>query len=119
MLARDSVASRLENGISFTEFTYMILQAYDFVKLFDLHGCRFQIGGSDQWGNMVSGLDLIRRIRAQAPGLPCVLCTGFVVSASTEMEASHLGVVDVVTKPYSRGDLANALARALHGVRVV
>jgi len=66
MLARDSVASRLENGISFTEFTYMILQAYDFVKLFDLHGCRFQIGGSDQWGNMVSGLDLIRRMRGES-----------------------------------------------------
>ena len=66
MLARDSVASRLENGISFTEFTYMILQAYDFVKLFDMHGCRFQIGGSDQWGNMVSGLDLIRRMRGES-----------------------------------------------------
>ena len=67
----------------------------------------------------MTGLDLIRRIRAQDSGLPCVLCTGFVVSASTEMEASHLGVVDVVTKPYSRGDLANALDRALHGVRVI
>jgi tyrosyl-tRNA synthetase len=60
------VSARLENGISFTEFTYMILQAYDFVKLFDLHGCRFQIGGSDQWGNMVSGLDLIRKMRGES-----------------------------------------------------
>ncbi len=67
----------------------------------------------------MTGLDLIRRIRVQEPGLPCVLCTGFVVSASTEMEAVHLGVVDVVTKPYSRNDLANALDRALRGVRLV
>ncbi len=67
----------------------------------------------------MTGLDLIRRIRALEPGLPCVLCTGFVVSASTEMEAAHLGVVDVVTKPYSRDDLANALDRALHGARLV
>jgi tyrosyl-tRNA synthetase len=66
MLGRESVSARLENGISFTEFTYMILQAYDFVKLFDLHGCRFQIGGSDQWGNMVSGLDLIRKMRGES-----------------------------------------------------
>ena len=66
----------------------------------------------------MSGLDLIRRIRAEDPGLPCVLCTGFVVSASTEMEATHLGVADVVTKPYTRHDLASALERALHGVKV-
>jgi PAS domain S-box-containing protein len=67
----------------------------------------------------MTGLDLVRRIRAQDPTMPCVLCTGFVVSASTAMEASHLGVVDVVTKPYSRRDLANALDRALHGTRMV
>ena len=67
----------------------------------------------------MTGLDLIRRIRALEPGLPCVLCTGFVASASTEMEAIHLGVADVVTKPYSRSDLANALDRALRGVRLV
>ena len=66
MLAKESVKRRIETGISFTEFTYMILQAYDFVKLFDLHGCRFQIGGSDQWGNMVSGLDLIRKMRGES-----------------------------------------------------
>ena len=67
----------------------------------------------------MTGLDLIRRIREIEPGLPCVLCTGFVVSASTEMEAVHLGVADVVMKPYSRNDLANALDRALHGVHLV
>ena len=64
MLARDSVKSRLARegeGISFTEFSYMLLQAFDFHELARLHGCTLQIGGSDQWGNMVSGADLIRR----------------------------------------------------------
>ncbi len=63
----------------------------------------------------MTGLDLIRRIHKQDPGLPCVLCTGFVVSAATENEAMQLGVRDVVTKPYSRQDLAVALDRALYG----
>ena len=59
MLAKDSVDSRLSSGISFTEFSYMILQAYDFHKLHQEHGCSLQIGGSDQWGNITAGLDLI------------------------------------------------------------
>ena len=63
----------------------------------------------------MTGLDLIRRIHTQEPGLPCVLCTGFVVSASTEKEATQLGVRDVVTKPFSRQDLGLALDRALYG----
>ncbi len=50
MLAKDTVASRLETGISFTEFSYMILQSYDFLNLYQQHNCRLQIGGSDQWG---------------------------------------------------------------------
>jgi len=67
----------------------------------------------------MTGLDLIRRLHLQEPGMPCVLCTGFVVSASTEMEATHLGVADVLTKPYSRQDLAGALERALHGAKLI
>lgn len=59
MLAKDSVDSRLASGISFTEFSYMILQAYDFYKLNQDHGVRLQLGGSDQWGNITAGLDLI------------------------------------------------------------
>ena len=65
MVQRDSVRMRLERsdqGISYTEFTYMLLQAYDFLELYRRHGCRLQIGGSDQWGNIVSGTDLIRRL---------------------------------------------------------
>ncbi len=64
MMARDSVKDRLENrdqGISYTEFSYMLLQSYDFLHLFEAEGCDLQIGASDQWGNMVSGVDLIRR----------------------------------------------------------
>jgi tyrosyl-tRNA synthetase len=65
MLAKESVKSRLsDQGISFTEFSYMVLQAYDFLQLFDLHQCELQIGGSDQWGNMTAGVDLIRRVRS-------------------------------------------------------
>jgi tyrosyl-tRNA synthetase len=65
MIARDSVASRLEGreqGISYTEFSYMILQAYDFLHLHRATGCTLQVGGSDQFGNIVSGVDLIRRL---------------------------------------------------------
>jgi tyrosyl-tRNA synthetase len=62
MLQRDSVASRMENGISFTEFSYMLLQAYDYLELHRRYGVNLQIGGSDQYGNIVAGVDLIRRI---------------------------------------------------------
>jgi tyrosyl-tRNA synthetase len=68
MLAKDSVKRRLEGeqGISYTEFSYMTMQAYDFLHLFNEYGCRLQVGGSDQWGNITAGIDLIRRLR-QAP----------------------------------------------------
>jgi len=64
MIARDAVKNRLERdgvGISYTEFSYMLLQAYDFLELHRRHHCTVQVGGNDQWGNMVSGVDLIRR----------------------------------------------------------
>lgn len=64
MINKDIVASRLENGISFTEFSYTILQALDFLYLFEKYNCRLQIGGSDQWGNITSGLELIRKKHA-------------------------------------------------------
>lgn len=69
MVHRDAVKQRLEGrdqGLSYTEFSYMLLQAYDFVALYDRHGCTLQIGGSDQWGNIVSGIDLIHRMRGGA-----------------------------------------------------
>lgn len=61
MLAKDSVKSRLETGMSFTEFTYQLVQGYDFLYLFQNNGVRLQMGGSDQWGNIVTGTELIRR----------------------------------------------------------
>ena len=67
MLSMDSVKLRLdrEHELSFIEFNYMILQAYDFVELYRRHGCRLQMGGSDQWGNIVNGIDLGRRMGAE------------------------------------------------------
>ncbi len=78
MLAKESIKSRLdgEHGISFTEFSYMLLQANDYVELFDRHGCELQVGGSDQWGNITAGIDMIRRRHhAHAHGLTMPLVT--------------------------------------------
>jgi tyrosyl-tRNA synthetase len=79
MIRKESVRTRLEGreqGISFTEFSYMLLQAWDFLQLYDGYGCRLQMGGSDQWGNITEGVDLIRRRReAQAFGLTSPLVT--------------------------------------------
>ncbi len=67
MLAKDSVSARLESGgISYTEFSYQVLQAYDFLELFRRSNCTLQLGGSDQWGNMTAGLDLIRKVTGES-----------------------------------------------------
>ncbi|NLW28393.1 MAG: tyrosine--tRNA ligase [Erysipelothrix sp.] len=66
MIAKDTIASRLDTGISFTEFTYTILQAIDWLMLFEKYNCEVQIGGSDQWGNLLSGVDLIRKVKAKS-----------------------------------------------------
>ena len=66
MLAKEAVQSRLTDGISYTEFSYMLLQSYDYLTLFDRYGCVLQMGGSDQWGNITAGVDLIRRVRQQS-----------------------------------------------------
>jgi tyrosyl-tRNA synthetase len=67
MLQKESVSRRLESeeGLSFAEFSYLLLQAYDFVELFDRYGCTLQLGGSDQWGNITAGIDLVRKLRAK------------------------------------------------------
>ena len=65
MLAKDTVASRLEGGISFTEFSYMLIQAIDYNHLYDSHNCRIQVGGSDQWGNITTGLEMIRKMHSE------------------------------------------------------
>jgi tyrosyl-tRNA synthetase len=73
MVARDSVRNRLESeqGISYMEFSYMLLQAHDYLRLHDAHRCELQIGGSDQWGNIVSGVDLVRRARGHSVHALC------------------------------------------------
>jgi tyrosyl-tRNA synthetase len=67
MLEKESVSRRIESesGISYTEFSYLILQAYDFLQLFDRYGCTLQMGGSDQWGNITAGTELIRKLRGK------------------------------------------------------
>ncbi|MGG5317151.1 tyrosine--tRNA ligase [Enterococcus sp. AZ072] len=76
MMSKESVKRRIETGISYTEFAYQLLQAYDFLQLFDRYGCHLQLGGSDQWGNITSGIELIRREKeAQAFGLTMPLIT--------------------------------------------
>jgi tyrosyl-tRNA synthetase len=76
MMSKESVKRRIESGISYTEFAYQLLQAYDFLKLYDTQGCLLQLGGSDQWGNITSGIELLRREReVQGFGLTMPLIT--------------------------------------------
>jgi tyrosyl-tRNA synthetase len=76
MLAAEAYKMRLERGLSFIEFNYQILQAYDFLQLFERQGCRLQVGGDDQWGNIVAGVDLVRRMKsAEVWGLTTPLLT--------------------------------------------
>lgn len=103
MIARESVKRRLESqeGISFTEFSYMLLQAYDFLMLYDRHGCTLQMGGSDQWGNIVSGADLIRRLRSsQAHGLVSPLVTTASGTKFGKTEAGTVWLDKERTSPY-------------------
>jgi tyrosyl-tRNA synthetase len=93
MLQKESVQRRIESedGISFTEFSYLLLQAYDFLQLFDRYGCTVQIGGSDQWGNITAGIDLIRKLRAsKAHGLVMPLVT---TAAGTKFGKTEAGTV--------------------------
>ena len=91
MLAKDSVQSRLADGITYTEFSYMLLQAYDYMKLYDTHGCVLQMGGSDQWGNITAGIDLIRRARG---GQAHALVTPLITNASgTKFGKSEAGAI--------------------------
>lgn len=85
MLAKDSVKSRLETGLSFTEFSYMLLQSYDFLMLRRLYGIELQMGGSDQWGNITAGTELIRRVEgdgSDAGPLAFGLCYPLLVAKS-------------------------------------
>lgn len=104
MLGKDSVRQRLERtdaGLSYTEFSYMLLQAYDFVHLFDEFGCELQIGGSDQWGNITAGIDLGRRMRSvQLYGITCPLLTKSDGSKMGKTESGAVWLSPERTSPY-------------------
>jgi tyrosyl-tRNA synthetase len=104
MLAKDSVRSRLErsdSGLSYTEFSYMLLQAYDFVHLNEHFGCQLQVGGSDQWGNVTAGIDLGRRLRgAQLFGITCPLLTKSDGTKMGKTESGALWLSAARTSPY-------------------
>jgi tyrosyl-tRNA synthetase len=125
MLAKDSVKSRLgrddgnvaaggspaasatgeppvaTSGLSYTEFSYMLLQAYDFVHLFDKYNCELQVGGSDQWGNITAGIDLGRRMRsAQLYGLTCPLLTKSDGAKMGKTESGTMWLSAKRTSPY-------------------
>ncbi|HEV7225161.1 MAG TPA: tyrosine--tRNA ligase [Pirellulales bacterium] len=105
MLAKDSVKSRLEradSGLSFTEFSYMLLQAYDFVYLNEHHGCELQVGGSDQWGNITAGIDLGRRMRGvQLYGMTCPLLTKSDGAKMGKTESGALWLSPERTSPFA------------------
>jgi tyrosyl-tRNA synthetase len=105
MLTKDSVRSRLERsdgGLSYTEFGYMLLQAYDFVYLNEHYGCELQVGGSDQWGNITAGIDLARRMRGvQLYGLTCPLLTKADGTKMGKTEAGTVWISANRTSPYA------------------
>jgi tyrosyl-tRNA synthetase len=103
MVNKESVKRRLDSqdGISFTEFSYMLLQAYDFLQVFDRHHCVLQMGGSDQWGNITAGMDLIKRLRkAQAHGLVFPLVTTATGSKFGKTESGTVWLDPKLTSPY-------------------
>jgi tyrosyl-tRNA synthetase len=103
MLNKESVNRRIEqeHGISFTEFSYMLLQAYDFLVLHDRHNCILQMGGSDQWGNITTGMDLIKRLRrTQAHGLTFPLVTSASGAKFGKTEAGTVWLDASLTSPY-------------------
>ncbi len=101
MMQKDSVRSRLEGGISFTEFSYMLLQAHDFLRLHEDEGVTLQLGGSDQWGNITAGTELIRRAaRGEAHGLTFPLLTDTSGKKFGKTEAGAVWLDARLTSPY-------------------
>jgi tyrosyl-tRNA synthetase len=104
MLAKDSVKSRLarsDAGLSYTEFSYMLLQAYDFVYLHQHYGCEIQVGGSDQWGNITAGIDLARRLHGvQLYGMTCPLLMKSDGAKMGKTESGALWLAPQKTSPY-------------------
>jgi tyrosyl-tRNA synthetase len=101
MLQKESVRSRLESGISYTEFSYMAIQAYDFWHLFRTEGCELQVGGSDQWGNITAGIELVRKREGQQlHGLVFPLITSVSGAKFGKSEAGNIWLDPAKTSPY-------------------
>jgi tyrosyl-tRNA synthetase len=102
MMAKDSVKKRMESGISFTEFSYQLVQGYDFLHLFREKNCKLQMGGSDQWGNIVTGTELIRRKESgDAFALTCPLVTKSDGGKFGKSEKGNVWLDPEKTSPYS------------------
>ncbi len=101
MMAKDSVKKRLETGLSFTEFTYQLVQGYDFLHLYKNYNCKLQMGGSDQWGNIVTGTELIRRMAGgEAFALTCPLITKADGGKFGKTEQGNIWLDPRYTSPY-------------------
>jgi len=101
MLQKESVKARIDGGISYTEFSYMLLQAFDFLHLFRAQQCTIQVGGSDQWGNITAGIDLIRRVEGgEAHGLVAPLVTTASGAKFGKTEGGAIWLDPALTSPY-------------------
>ncbi|MDD4027702.1 MAG: tyrosine--tRNA ligase [Bacilli bacterium] len=103
MLAKDTIASRLDSGISYTEFSYMLIQSIDFLKLYEKYDCQLQFGGSDQWGNITAGLELIRKVKGDNSEVIGISSPLLVKSDGTKFGKSESGALwldEKMTSPY-------------------
>jgi tyrosyl-tRNA synthetase len=101
MLQKDSVKGRMSAGISYTEFSYMLLQAFDFLHLYQTFGCELQVGGSDQWGNITAGIELIRRVEGgDAHGVCAPLITTAAGAKFGKSEKGSVWLSAELTSPY-------------------
>src|SRR5687768_4428502 len=102
MLAREVVRSRLEEGISYTEFSYVLLQSLDYLELYRSYGCTLQFGGSDQWGNITAGVELIRRVEgARVHAMATPLITKADGSKFGKTESGTIWLDPAMTSPYA------------------
>jgi tyrosyl-tRNA synthetase len=101
MLSFEAYKMRMETGLSFIEFNYQLLQSYDFLELYRRHGCRLQIGGDDQWGNIVAGVELVRRVEgAEVFGMTFPLVTTADGKKMGKTEKGALFLDPAITSPY-------------------
>lgn len=102
MMAKDSVKKRIETGISFTEFSYQLLQGYDYLYLYNNYNCRLQLGGSDQWGNITTGTELIKRVNGgDAYAITCPLITKSDGKKFGKTEKGNIWLDKEKTSPYT------------------